>query len=441
MSRAELSRAEETAGLPGPLTPDPHVRVGYVLKMYPRFSETFVVNELLAVEAAGTSVEVVSLRPPADGRFHESLAEVRAPVTYLRSSGLRAGDVWASLRAAAGLLPGLRFHLDELLDADVVDAVQAVDLAVLARRRGLTHLHAHFASVATTVARLAARLADLTYSFTAHAKDVFHESVDPEDLRRKLRDASAVVTVSEFNLAHLRAAFGADAARVTRVYNGLDLARFPFSAPGGRPPRVAAVGRLVEKKGFADLLDALALLARGGRVVECDLVGTGPLEGALREQVAALGLAGQVTLHGALPQGRVRRVVQEAAVFAAPCVVGADGNRDGLPTVLLEAMALGTPCVATPVTGIPEVVVDGRTGLVVPEHDPAALAAALLRVLDDAALRVDLAAAARDLVEREFDVHRQAARLRPLFAGASAALAGAGAETVGAGAAAGWAVA
>ncbi len=394
-------------------------RTAYVLKMYPRFSETFVVNELLAVEAAGEAVDVFSLRPPNDGRFHESLAEVRAGVTYLRSSGLRAADVWSVLGAARGELPGLAGCLDELLAVAVVDAVQAVEVAVQLRRRGITHVHAHFGSVATTVARLAARLADVPYSFTAHAKDIFHEEVDDEDLRRKLEDAAAVVTVSDFNLDHLRSTYGAAAQGVRRVYNGLDLARFPYADPGERPPVVAAVGRLVEKKGFDDLLDAVALLVRDDVPVRLDLVGTGPCEQELAAQVQRLGLAGHVRMLGALPQGRVREVVQAAAVFAAPCVVASDGNRDGLPTVLLEAMALGTPSIGTPVTGIPEVLRDGETGLLVPQRDPAALAAALRSVLADGGLRRRLAVSARALVEQEFDVHRQAAQLREVFAGSS----------------------
>ncbi|RJK93758.1 glycosyltransferase [Vallicoccus soli] len=408
---------------PHPTPADPQgaaPRVGYVLKMYPRFSETFVVTELLAVEAAGTAVEVFSLRPPADGRFHEALSRVRAPVTYLRHSGLRAADAWGVLAAARPVLPGLDGHLGELLAVDVVDALQAVQLAVAVRERGITHLHAHFGSVATTVARLAARLTGVPYTFTAHAKDIFHDDVEPADLRRKLADAAAVVTVSEFNLAHLRAAYGPAAARVRRVYNGLDLDAFRWSSPASRPDRLVAVGRLVEKKGFEDLLDAVALLAADGRDVALDLVGTGPLEAPLRAQVAALRLQERVHLHGAQPQHRVRELVAGAAAFAAPCVVGADGNRDGLPTVLLEAMALGTPVVGTPVTGIPEVVADGTTGLLVPEHDPAALAVALARFLDDPGLRLRCAVAARALVEREFDARHQAAALRGLFAAPAA---------------------
>jgi glycosyltransferase involved in cell wall biosynthesis len=391
------------------------LRVGYVLKMYPRFSETFIVNEVLALEAAGTDVEIFSLRPPLDGRFHEALADVRAPVHYLRHSGLRAADVWAALAAGREELPALSGSLDLLLNASVTDALQAVELARTVRARGISHLHAHFGSVATTVARLASRLSGVPFTFTAHAKDIFHQEVDPADLRRKLSDAAGVVTVSEFNLAFLRSRYGPAAAGVHRIYNGLDLGRFPYCPPADRPQVVAAVGRLVEKKGFGDLVEAVSLLVRAGRDLRVDIVGTGPLEAELREQVRARGLEDVVRMRGALPQSQVRRVVQEAAVFAAPCIVAGDGNRDGLPTVLLEAMALGTPCVATPVTGIPEVLRNGETGLLIPESDPSALAGALGRLLDDGPLRVRLAGAARVLVEREFDVHAQAGALGALF--------------------------
>lgn len=392
-------------------------RVGYVTKMFPRFSETFVLTELLQVEAAGIEVEVFSLRAPADGRFHAKLAELRAPVTYLTSAGIKAADLWEELAVASVELGDLGPHLVELLGLDVRDALQAVQLARHARRRGVTHLHAHFASAGAGVARVAARIAGVTYGFTAHAKDIFHSSVDREDLRRKLRDASDVVTVSDFNLAHLREEFGSDAAAVRRVYNGLDLSSFPYAAPADRPATVAAVGRLVEKKGFDDLLDAAALLIAAGRDVRIVLVGSGEQEPALRAQAERLGLGDRLQMVGGLPQHRVAEIVADAAVFAAPCVVGADGNRDGLPTVLLEAMALGTPCVATPVTGIPEVIADGVTGLIVPERDPQALAAALARLLDDVELRVALAAAARRLVEADFDARRQAALVARGFSG------------------------
>jgi colanic acid/amylovoran biosynthesis glycosyltransferase len=393
-------------------------RIGYVLKMYPRFSETFILTEILAMQELGVELEIFSLRTPVDGRFHESLAEVRAPVSYLPHR-IRPADAWALIGRGGRELPGLHRVLPELFEAEMDDAVAAVTLALEIQQRGITHLHAHFGSCATTVARLAAEITGIGYSFTAHAKDIFHESVDPADLDRKLRDAHATVTVSDFNLRHLRTHFGSSAARLHRLYNGLDLQRFTFHDPINRPPVIAAVGRLVEKKGLRDLVDAVALLSAAGRAVRLKIVGSGPEEPALRSQIAALGLTDRIDLLGPLPQARVREVITGAAVFAAPCVVGADGNRDGLPTVLLEALACGTPCVATPVTGIPEAVRHGETGLLVPQSDPAGLAEALALLLDDPALGRRLALAGRTLVEREFDVRRNAAVLAGIFRRAS----------------------
>lgn len=389
--------------------------VAYLVKRYPRFSETFVVTEILAHEAAGLPLEIFSLRPPVDTHFQDGIARVRAPVSYLPGESLRAPEFWAELERAAAVLPGLWARLGAARGHDPRDVYQAVALAREVRQRALTHIHAHFASSPATVARLAAHFAGVGYSFTAHAKDIYHDEVRPDELRRKLAGATAVVTVSDYNLAHLRRTFGRDARRVRRIYNGLDLQEFAYTAPLRRAPRIVAVGRLVEKKGFAVLLRACALLAQRGRAFTCALVGSGPLEAELRAQVAQWGLERQVELLGARPRPEVIRHLREAAAFAAPCVEGGDGNRDGLPTVLLEAMALGTPCVATDVTGIPEVLRDGETGLHVAQHAAAALADALERLLADAPLRVALAARARRLIEAEFDIHRNAAAMRALF--------------------------
>jgi len=389
----------------------PPERVGYVLKVYPRFSETFVVQEILAHERAGADLEIFALRPTTDARFHADLARVKAPVTHLPAAGLKADGLWAALRGAAPL-PGISALFDDPVAAEARDVDQAIALAHAVGHRGIGHLHAHFGTAATTVARLAARLAGIEYSFTAHAKDIFHAEVDQRSLQRKLLDARAVITVSDYNAEHLRAASPPAAGRIHRVYNGLELDCFPFVSPAERPPVVAAVGRLVEKKGFADLVDACAILRDAGARFACVIVGTGPLEAELRARIAERGLQGIVSLLGPRTQDEVRVLVQGAAAMAAPCVVGSDGNRDGLPTVLLEAMALGTPCVSTDVTGIPEVLRDGRTGLAVAQRDPAGLASALGRLLEDARLRLALARAARALIEESFDADRTAAAVR-----------------------------
>lgn len=394
-------------------------RVGYVLKMYPRFSETFVVREILAHEAAGLELELFSLRPPTDGLFHEALAHVRSPVTYVERPE-KPADLWQRVRCAGDALPGGWDALAGVRGAEADDVHQALAVAEAACARGLTHLHAHFGSVATSVARHAARLAGIPYSFTAHAKDIFHESVREEDLGAKLAGAAAVVTVSRYNAEHLRSLYGPAAARVHTVYNGLELAEFAYARPDARPARIVAVGRLVEKKGFAVLVEACAILARRRRIVPCDIIGSGPLEADLRAAIARHGLDASVRLLGPRPQHALAEHVQGASVLAAPCVVAGDGNVDGLPTVLLEAMAFGTPCVASDVNGIPELVRHSETGLLVPQHDAGALAEAIELLLDDSALRVRLAANARRLVEEQYDIRRNAARIRGLFAAATA---------------------
>ena len=395
-------------------------RVGYVVKRYPRYSETFIVNEILAHEAAGLEVEVFSLRPPVDTHFQDAIARVRAPVRYLSRAKLRARDLWEAIGAMRERRELLVAGLEAGWDVDVVDVSQAFELAAEVRARGIRHLHAHFGSSPATVARLAARLAGISYSFTAHAKDIFHEEVDFTALKEKLRDASSVVTVSDFNLRHLSDLEPAAASRLVRIYNGMHLDTFQLADPQGRSQRILAVGRLVEKKGFADLIDACALLNTAGRSVACRIVGAGPLEAELAQRIADKGLQDCVELTGPLPQEEVRREFRSAGVFAAPCVIGEDGNRDGLPTTLLEAMAIGAPCISTDVTGIPEVIRDGETGLVVGQHDAKQLAAAISRLLDDASLQVRLVQGARKLIEQDFDIHANTARLRALFSDAIA---------------------
>lgn len=394
-------------------------RVGYVVKVYPRYSETFIVNEILAHERAGLRLDIFSLYAPSDGLFHESLSRVQARVTYLPDESPKVIAFWDTLGKASDLLPDLWEALPEMLRENAQHVHQAVALACAVRARGITHLHAHFGTSATTVARLAARLAHVPYSFTAHAKDIFHESVQPDDLDRKLRDAAFTVTVSRYNEHFLREEYPASTSNLACIYNGLDLSEFPFQEPAQRPARLVAVGRLVEKKGFTYLIDACKVLAESGYAFHLDLIGGGEEEIALRAQVARLRLEPYITFHGARPQSDVKRYVQGASAIAIPCVVGEDGNREGLPTVLLEAMALGTPCVATAVTGIPEVLVHEQTGLMVEQRDPQALADALRRLMTEGDFRTHLARAARQAIEERFEINRNTAQMRHLFAGAA----------------------
>lgn len=399
---------------------NPSPKVGYVLKRYPRFSETFVVNEILAHEAAGLSIEIFALREVAETHFQDIIGRVRAPVTRIAERFSGPDALWSLIAAAQTQLPAAWDALRGMGEMEGRDVAQALTVALAAKKRGITHLHAHFGTVATSVARLAAALAGITYSFTAHAKDIYFDYAEPQHLDLKLRDAAEVVTVSDYNVTHLSGRFPAAAPKIRRIYNGLDLQRFAYAPPDAGARHILAVGRLVEKKGFHILIEAIRLLRAGGEDVTCRIVGQGEEAENLAFQIADARLEDAVQLVGPLSQEDVTREMRAAAVLACPCVVGGDGNRDGLPTVLLEAMALGLPAVATGVTGIPELVRDGETGLLVPEGDPEALAEALRRLLDSHALRSALSGRGRALIEREFDITRNAAQLREVFAAATA---------------------
>ncbi|WP_432560586.1 glycosyltransferase family 4 protein [Granulicoccus sp. GXG6511] len=414
----------------------PARRIGYVVKCYPRFSETFIVNEILAREAAGDDITIAALRTTTDQRFHALLARVQAPVSWMPVETRGSTRLWEALgrlrelRADAGRGPIEPAALDALFDEESAVAAQAVHLAAWALENDREHLHAHFASISGRTTRIAAKLAGLTWTLTAHAKDIFHSSNDPARLRAVLTDADAVVGVSDMTAEWIRTL--APRARVERIYNGMDLATLQFTAPVERPARVVGVGRLVAKKGWPDFLTAVAQLRAQGIDVTADIAGTGPLEAELHRLTTTLGLDDAITWHGPIPQHEVIEMVRSAAAFAAPCVIAEDGDRDGLPTVLLESMALGTPVVGTPVAGIPEAVLDDQTGFIVGEHDPDALAASLQRLLTDAELRVRLATAARAHIERHFDIHDQARHLRALTddVGRPAAPAGDGSEVI-----------
>ncbi len=389
-------------------------KIAYVVKRYPRFSETFIVNEVLAHEASGCDIDLFSLRPPVDTHFQDLISRVRAPLTYLSNGTVKAEDLWAAARRCIQQSCS-RDGIEHAMSESALDAFCGFQLAHQVILRGVKHIHAHFASSATNVARIASRLTGVPYTFTAHAKDIFHESVDPQDLSDKLKDAKLAFTVSDYNVNHFAREFSSYSHKVVRLYNGIHLDDFPYACPKQRSQTIVAVGRFVEKKGFDVLIDACRILQSKGTKFRCILIGGGELEAELAGQIEQLGLQQSVQIVGPQPQREVKRLVQSAALLAAPCIDGTDGNRDGLPTVLLEAMALGTPCISTDVTGIPEVVIPEHTGLLVKQRDTHALASGMQRLLDDDTLRSNLAKAARSLIEREFNINQNCQAQRQVF--------------------------
>lgn len=394
---------------------DPTMKIGYVLKRYPRFSETFVVNEIIALERAGVSVEIFPLGPVQESHFQADIARVRAPVRRVRDHFNNSMLLWQLLVESRRTLPGFRHH-PEVADPHDADTVgQALVLARKARLHGIQHFHAHFGTQAATIARLAGAFAGIPYSFTAHAKDIYHQYEVPVGLDEKIRDAAFTVTVSDYNLNYLRKMHGATAHNSHRIYNGLDLDRFVYRPPATHSREIIAVGRLVEKKGFPTLIDAIAQLRNRGIDCHCTLVGDGPLRGQLAGQIEALGLNDWVTLAGPRPQDDVIALTRNARVMVAPSIISTGGDRDGLPTILVEAMALGTPCISTSVVGIPELVRHQESGLCVPPNNADALADAIIELLSDPAKCAHLAQNARERIERDFDIHRNTRLLQALF--------------------------
>lgn len=392
-------------------------RVAYLLKMFPRFSETFILSEILELERQGMDIHIFSLKLPNDGHFHADVAHVTSPVTYVPSvstanfrdylNAHRQVFAWGRRRYLRILWRAVRRRRW----AAVKRFLQAGYLAPRMNGAGITHVHAHFASSATSVANFLHQLTGLSYSFTAHAKDIYIDGVAEGVLRRKLDSAKFIVTVSDFNRAHLASI--APRAEIVRIYNGLDLERFSPNGTHPEPlPLVLAVGRLVEKKGFDVLVHACAILKSQRVGFHCRIVGTGALERPLQALITEHNLGDVVELCGPMPRETLITLYPRASVVVAPCVIGADGNRDGLPTVLIEAMALGVPVISTDVTGIPELVRHGETGQIVTQNDPVALAAAIRTSLEQRGEALEMAREGRRLVEERFDLRQNVADLR-----------------------------
>ena len=409
-------------------------RVAVVLKGYPRLSETFIAQEIAALERRGLNALIVSLRFPTDDRAHPVHREIRAPVLYLPEylyqEPLRVLRAWWRVRKWPVYRKVRALWLRDLRRDPTPNRGRRFGQALVLASElpdDVTRLHVHFLHTPASVTRYAAMLRGLPWSGSAHAKDIW---TTPEwEKREKLQDCEWLVTCTAANYAHLAAL--APQGRVELVYHGLDLARFtpPPQGRGARdgsaasdPVTIISVGRLVEKKGVDVLLQALALLPRAlhWRFVH---VGGGPLRRPLETLARKLGIADRVQWRGALAQEALLQEYRAADIFAIASRIARDGDRDGLPNVLMEAQSQDLPCVATRVSGIPELVEDGVTGLLVPAEAPEALARALEALVMDPAKRAQLGRAGRLRVASRFalegNVERLARRLG-LHGGAAA---------------------
>lgn len=385
--------------------------VAYVVGTYPLLTTTFIDREIALLGELGVDVRVVSLRRP-HGRLSPRQEAIAAQVEYVLPVSVtslvaaHARFLIRRPRAFFGALwfvmtrphPSLRARLKTLLHFG--EGVQVAD--ILRRWPQHQRIHAHFVDRATTVALVAGRLLDRPYSATAHANDIY---VDPVILPAKLAEADFVATCTGYNAEHLRAEYPETADKVVCIHHGLDVERFePPAVRNGVRPAIVAVGQLKEKKGFTYLIDACAELRRRGHDFVCHIIGEGPLRPDLETQIRASGLDGVVHLHGALEHDAVLEHLRTGAVFALPCVTAADGDRDGIPNVILEAMAMELPVVSTDHSGIPEAVEHAATGTLVAQRDVTGLTAALEELLSDPEMRRRMGGAGRRKVLESFDV-------------------------------------
>ncbi len=393
------------------------MRVVYFVSLFPCWSETFIVREITALMALGVDVRIVSLKLPSETLVQSDakalLGQVLYPPRAARAARLAAIEVLLHPLHSLADLGQLMFGFigkPKALAKSVVAWWRTLAMLGAVRRLRPDHLHAHWATYPSTAAMFAARRLRRPFSFTAHAHDIFLED---HLLAAKLKCAAFSVTISQYNREFLDATVGSALVQNTRIIHcGVSPSHYDF-APGERQRGfILAVGRLDPIKGFTHLVDACGLMAARGIDFICQIVGEGPLRAELAQRIADLRLQDKVQLLGARPHEDVRRLLNTAAVFVLPSVITPQGDRDGIPVALMEAMACGTPVVSTRVSGIPELVVDGNCGLLAAPGNAIDLAHCIERQLSAPALEsFSRVQQARRAVEVEFNVATETSKL------------------------------
>ena len=400
--------------------------MGFVLNGYPLISETFIANEIRFLEKQGFTVHIFALRRPRENVRHSLVGEIKATAHYLPDKFWKnpwyvikhnltlarkkpATYARALLTACRGLVHTRQARVFKRL------AQAACLVQDLSSGRGVRHWHAHFAHSPTSVAMFASLLSGLPYSFTAHAVDIY--TTPAWLLKEHTRSADYVVTCTEYNRQYLSEAAAGLATPIHRIYHGVDLGFFcerPFPGPPRSPYRLLTVARLIEKKGLATMYQALSLLRDQGFEFKHVLIGDGPDRARVLSLIDELDLGDFTLCPGTQPHEVVLEYYRQADLFVLGCEIAANGDRDGLPNVLVESMAVGVPVVTTSVSAIPELVEDGLTGLLVRPGAPKEMAAAMARLLTDNNLRAKVVARARARVAERFDIRTAGQELAAL---------------------------
>ena len=387
----------------------------YLFERFPSFGQTFCYREVAELYRQGVAPPIFSIRNPKDEPAQDWDARIVKQVHYLPEEKELLDEVQRASKKRR-LSGAIIAALDEWgRRADFLRLYQAVYVGLRLQEAGIGHVHAHFAGMAARTAFWIAKFFPITFSFTAHANDIFAPRNFEIGLDKLVSAARVIITETDYSEKFLRERFPERADRVHRIYNGLNLAEFGCANFSSDPPLIVAIGRLIAKKGLANLIRACALLVEHGRSFRCEIFGEGPLGNQLRGQIDESGLKELVQLPGPKPQHELRERLAGASAFALPSVPEAQGGMDNLPTVIMEAMATGLPVVSTTIGGIPEMVIDNETGFLVEPHDIVALAGAIEKVTSDRSLGQRLGRAGYERAQRLFSIEKNVRELCALL--------------------------
>jgi len=391
----------------------------YLVGTFPVLSETFIQREILEllrdknlnvrVFAFRNGTEDISLSPKLKSGisyFHPTRPKVLVDniIEFFRSPARYLGLVRLVLRG--------EYSRPVLRRWDLASLLVGISFSREIRNLDVSRVHSQWATWPTTIALAVSELRGIPFSFTAHAHDIYKNQML---LKEKISRAKVVVTISDFNRDYLRKlADPRDRDKIFTIYLGVNFMdfRLPPKKKANHPPLILAVGRLIPYKGFSYLIDALELVKRQGRDFRAVIIGGGPEFRHLRKKIAEKGLAGEVGLLGALPFGKVKSYFGKADLFVAPSVVEPEGQFDGIPVVLFEAMGAKVPVIATRISGLPEAVADGENGLLVGERDAESLAAAICKLLDSPGLRKRMGEAGFRRGRKDFDLRKNVERFK-----------------------------
>ena len=387
--------------------------LAYLFERFPSFTQTFCYREVVELGRQNCMPQVFSIRRPEGESTGNWDPQLVRQVHYVPDEKELVRAVDGDLRR--GKIPdnAAKAIADWGRQTDFLRLYQAAYIG--ARLSPGTHLHAHFAGMAARTAYWIKQFFNVPFSFTAHANDIFVPRSFAIGLDRLVDTASAVITETDYAANYLRERFPRSAAKIERVYNGIDVTNFAranFDAP---IPLILSVGRLIEKKGFTDLIEACRLLRDSGREFRCEIIGDGPLQNDLQAQIVRAGLEPRITLVGSQSQEKIHERLAAAHLFVLPCVKDAAGGSDNLPTVIAEAMAAGLPVVSTSIAGIPEMVEHNVTGELVPPNDPRALATAMERIITDLPRARQLGARGLEVARAKFSIVTSVQSLLGIF--------------------------